>query len=44
MTDKTQTLASDATTPATTQPTEPGETEDTAMTEPKPAEIGRAHV
>ena len=37
MTDKTQTPASDAATPATTQPTEPVETEDTPMTEPKAA-------
>ena len=37
MTDKTQTPASDAATPATTQPTAPVETEDTPMTEPKPA-------
>ncbi len=35
MTDKTQTPASDAGTPTTTQPTEPVETEDTTMTEPK---------
>jgi hypothetical protein len=37
MTDKTETPALDAATPATTQPTEPVETEDTTMTEPKPA-------
>ncbi|QDZ01467.1 peptidase U37 [Nitratireductor mangrovi] len=37
MTDKTQTPASDAATPTTTQPTAPVETEDTTMTEPKPA-------
>lgn len=37
MTDKTQTPASDAATPATTQPTEPVATEDTPMTEPTPA-------
>ena len=37
MTDKTETPASDAGTPATTQPTEPVETEETTMTEPKAA-------
>src|SRR5690606_36298204 len=37
MTDKTETPARDAGTPATNQPTEPGETEDTPMTEPKTA-------
>lgn len=37
MTDKTQTPASDAGTPATPQPTEPVATEDTTMTEPKAA-------
>lgn len=37
MMDKTQTPASDAATPATTQPTVPVETEDTPMTEPKVA-------
>jgi hypothetical protein len=37
MTDKTENPARDAATPATTQPTEPVETEDTTMTEPKPA-------
>ena len=37
MTDTTQTPASDAATPANTQPTAPVETEDTPMTEPKPA-------
>lgn len=35
MTDKTEAPASDAATPATTQPTDPVETEDTTMTEPK---------
>jgi hypothetical protein len=35
MTDKTETPALDAVTPATTQPTEPVATEDTTMTEPK---------
>ncbi|WP_099865931.1 prohead protease/major capsid protein fusion protein [Pararhizobium haloflavum] len=37
MTDKTQTPARNAATPATTQPTEPVETEDAIMTEPKAA-------
>ncbi|MEZ5900966.1 MAG: Mu-like prophage major head subunit gpT family protein [Hyphomicrobiaceae bacterium] len=37
MTDKTEAPASDAATPATTQPTEPVETEDTPMTEPNAA-------
>jgi hypothetical protein len=37
MTNKTETLARDAATPASTQPTEPVETEDTPMTEPKAA-------
>ncbi|MBD3788552.1 MAG: peptidase U37, partial [Sphingomonadales bacterium] len=37
MTDKTQTPASDAATPATPQPTAPVESEDTTMTEPKSA-------
>jgi hypothetical protein len=37
MTDKTQTPASDAVTPATTPPTEPVETKDTTMTEPRAA-------
>ena len=37
VTDKTETPARDAAIPATTQPTEPVETEDTPMTEPKPA-------
>ena len=37
MTDKTETPASDAATPATNQPTDPVATEDTPMTEPKPA-------
>ncbi len=35
MTDKTETPASDAATPATTQPTDPVATEDTNMTDPK---------
>ncbi len=37
MTDKTQTPASGAATPATTQPTAPNDTEDTTMTEPTAA-------